>query len=124
MMKQIIATNKAPGAIGPYSQAIISGGHVYCSGQIPVDPATGLIPEGIAAQAEQSCKNVCALLAAAGSSAEKVVKTTCFLADMAHFAAFNEVYAKYFTGKPARSCCAVRDLPKGVLCEIEAIAEL
>lgn len=121
---KVISTANAPAAIGPYSQAIISGGHVYCSGQIPVDPATGLIPEGIAAQAEQSCKNVCALLAAAGSSAEKVVKTTCFLADMAHFAAFNEVYAKYFTGKPARSCCAVRDLPKGVLCEIEAIAEL
>ena len=121
---KVISTANAPAAIGPYSQAFISGGHVYCSGQIPVDPATGLIPEGIAAQAEQSCKNVCALLAAAGSSAEKVVKTTCFLADMAHFAAFNEVYAKYFTGKPARSCCAVRDLPKGVLCEIEAIAEL
>lgn len=119
-----VSTPNAPAAIGPYSQGIISGGYVYCSGQIPVNSSTGLIPEGITAQAEQSCQNVGAVLSAAGSSYEKVVKTTCFLSDMAYFAAFNEVYAKYFTGKPARSCCAVRELPKGVLCEIEVIAEL
>ena len=95
---------------------------VITSVQIPVDPATGAIPEGIAAQAEQSCKNVGAILEAAGVTLESVVKTTCFLADMGDFAAFNEVYAKYFTSKPARSCVAVRELPKGVLCEIEAIA--
>ena len=98
------------------------GDFVYTSGQIPVDPATGAVPEGIAAQAEQSCKNVGAILEAAGSGLEQVFKTTCFLADMADFAAFNEVYARYFTTKPARSCVAVKDLPKGVLCEIEAIA--
>ena len=98
------------------------GDLVITSGQIPVDPATGAIPEGIAAQAEQSCKNVGAILEAAGVTLESVVKTTCFLADMGDFAAFNEVYAKYFTSKPARSCVAVRELPKGVLCEIEAIA--
>lgn len=96
---------------------------VYCSGQIPVNPASGEIPEGIEAQAEQSCKNVGAVLEAAGSGLDKVVKTTCFLADMSYFAAFNEVYAKYFTSKPARSCCAVKALPKNVLCEIEAVAE-
>ena len=96
---------------------------VYTSGQIPVDPATGAIPQGIAAQTEQSCKNVGAILEAAGCSYANVVKTTCFLAEIADFAAFNEVYAKYFTSKPARSCVAVKDLPKGVLCEIEAIAE-
>ena len=96
---------------------------LYTSGQIPVDPATGAIPEGIAAQAEQSCKNVGAILEAAGVGFENVVKTTCFLADMGDFAAFNEVYAKYFVSKPARSCVAVKALPKGVLCEIEAIAE-
>ena len=118
----IIRTEKAPGAIGPYSQGYTVGGLVFTSGQIPVDPATGAIPEGIAAQAEQSCKNVGAILEAAGSSLEQVFKTTCFLADMGDFAAFNEVYAKYFTSKPARSCVAVRELPKGVLCEIEAIA--
>lgn len=119
----VISTPNAPAAIGPYSQGMTCGGLVFCSGQIPVDPATGCIPEGITAQAEQSCKNVAAVLAAAGSGCEKVVKTTCFITDMANFAAFNEVYAKYFTGKPARSCCAVKELPKGVLCEIEAIAE-
>ena len=118
----IIATNKAPGAIGPYSQGYEVNGVVYTSGQIPVNPATGEIPEGIAAQADQSCKNVGAILEAAGSGYDKVFKTTCFLAEMADFAAFNEVYAKYFTSKPARSCVAVKDLPKGVLCEIEAIA--
>ena len=120
---KVIATDKAPGAFGPYSQGFISNGFVYTSGQIPVDPATGDIPEGIAAQAAQSCKNVGALLEAGGSGFDKVIKTTCFLADMADFGAFNEVYAEYFISKPARSCVAVKDLPKGVLCEIEAIAE-
>ena len=118
----IIATEKAPGAIGPYSQGYEVNGMVFTSGQIPVDPATGYIPEGIAAQAEQSCKNVGEILKAAGSGYDKVVKTTCFLAEIADFAAFNEVYAKYFVSKPARSCVAVKDLPKGVLCEVEAIA--
>ena len=118
----IISTEKSPGAIGPYSQGYTVGGLVFTSGQIPVDPATGAVAEGIAAQAEQSCKNVGAILEAAGVTLESVVKTTCFLADMGDFAAFNEVYAKYFTSKPARSCVAVRELPKGVLCEIEAIA--
>ena len=122
MEKTVIATNNAPGAIGPYSQGWVVGEFVYTSGQIPVDPATGAIPEGIAAQAEQSCKNVGAILEAADTSLEQVFKTTCFLADMGDFAAFNEVYARYFTTKPARSCVAVKDLPKGVLCEIEAIA--
>ena len=120
---KVIATEKAPGAIGPYSQGFVTNGFVYTSGQIPVNPADGTIPAGIAAQAEQSCKNVGAILEAGGSSFEKVVKTTCFLADIADFAAFNEVYAKFFTSKPARSCVAVKDLPKGVLCEIEAVAE-
>ena len=120
---KVIATEKAPGAIGPYSQGFITNGFVYTSGQIPVNPADGPIPEGIAAPAEQSCKNVGAILEAGGSSFEKVVKTTCFLSEIADFAAFNEVYAKFFTSKPARSCVAVKDLPKGVLCEIEAIAE-
>ena len=120
---EIIETKNAPGAIGPYSQGYIVNGFVYTSGQIPVDPATGEIPQGIEAQAERSCQNVGAILEAAGSSLHKVFKTTCFLADMADFAAFNGVYAKYFTSKPARSCVAVRELPKGVLCEIEAIAE-
>lgn len=120
---EIISTNKAPGAIGPYSQGYIVNGFVYTSGQIPVDPVTGNIPEGIAAQAEISCANVGAILEAAGTGFEKVFKTTCFLADMDDFAAFNQVYAKYFISKPARSCVAVKTLPKGVLCEIEAIAE-
>lgn len=120
---KVIATEKAPGAIGPYSQGFVTNGFVYTSGQIPVNPADGTIPAGIAAQAQQSCKNVGAILEAGGSSFEKVVKTTCFLADIADFAAFNEVYSKFFTSKPARSCVAVKDLPKGVLCEIEAIAE-
>lgn len=120
---KIINTEKAPGAIGPYSQGYELNGLVVTSGQLPVDPATGAMPEGIAAQAEWSCKNVGAILEAAGVGFDKVVKTTCFLADMSDFAAFNEVYAKYFTSKPARSCVAVKDLPKGALCEIEAIAE-
>lgn len=122
MEKTVISTSKAPGAIGPYSQGWTAGDLVFTSGQIPVDPATGAIPDTIAAQAEQSCKNVLAVLEAGGTTAENVVKTSCFLADMADFAAFNEVYAKFFTSKPARSCVAVRELPKGVLCEIEAIA--
>ena len=118
----ILETKKAPGAIGPYSQGIEANGMVFTSGQIPVDPATGIVAEGIAAQAEQSCKNVGGILEAAGIGFENVIKTTCFLADIADFAAFNEVYAKYFVSKPARSCVAVKDLPKGVLCEVEAIA--
>ena len=119
---KVLETKNAPGAIGPYSQGFEVNGFVYTSGQIPVDPATGEVPVGIAAQAEQSCKNVGAILEAAGAGFDKVFKTTCFLADMGDFAAFNEVYAKYFTSKPARSCVAVKALPKGVLCEIEAIA--
>lgn len=122
-MMKMIHTDNAPGAIGPYSQGFIVGDLVYTSGQIPVNPADGSIPQGIAAQAAQSCKNVLAILEAAGSGAEKVVKTTCFLANMEDFSAFNEEYAKYFTSKPARSCVAVKSLPKNVLCEIEAIAE-
>ena len=121
----IIRTSDAPAAIGPYSQGMTVGNLVFTSGQIPVDPATGA-PAGdtIDTQAEQSCKNVAAILAAAGSDMTKVVKTTCFLADMADFAKFNEIYAKYFVSCPARSCVAAKALPKGVLCEIEAIAEL
>ena len=122
MHKTVISTTSAPGAIGPYSQGWTVGDLVYASGQIPVDPATGAVPEGIAAQTEQSCKNVAAVLEAGGATLNDVFKTTCFLADMGDFAAFNEVYAKYFTSKPARSCVAVKQLPKGVLCEIEAIA--
>jgi len=119
---QIITTDKAPGAIGPYSQGYVANGFVYTSGQIPVVPQTGEIPEGITAQAEQSCRNVGAILAAAGVGFENVIKTTCFLADMDDFAAFNAVYAKFFVSRPARSCVAVKALPKGALCEIEAIA--
>lgn len=119
----VVDTKNAPGAIGPYSQAFEVAGLVITSGQLPVNPENGEMPEGIAAQAEWSCKNVAAILEAAGTGMDKVVKTTCFLADMADFAAFNEVYAKYFTSKPARSCVAVKALPKGALCEIEAIAE-
>ncbi len=118
----VLETTKAPGAIGPYSQGFEVNGFVFTSGQIPVNPANGEVPEGIAAQAEQSCKNVGAILEAAGVGFDRVFKTTCFLADMGDFAAFNEVYAKYFVSKPARSCVAVKTLPKGVLCEIEAIA--
>lgn len=121
---KVIETIKAPGAIGPYSQGFIVGNTIVTSGQIPVDPVDGTVPEGIAAQAEQSCKNVGAILTAAGAGFDCVYKTTCFLADMNDFAAFNEVYARYFTSKPARSCVAVKTLPKGVLCEIEAQAEL
>lgn len=121
---KVISTPNAPGAIGPYSQGYIVGDMVFTSGQIPIDPATGEMAEGIDAQTEQSCKNVMAILEAAGSGADKVIKTTCFLAEIADFAAFNAVYAKYFTSKPARSCVAVKDLPKGALCEIECIAQL
>lgn len=120
----IIQTTNAPAAIGPYSQAYAVDHLLFTSGQIPVNPADGSIPEGIEAQAAQSCKNVGAILEAAGADFSKVVKTTCFLADMGDFAAFNEVYATYFTSKPARSCVAVKALPKGVLCEVEAIAEI
>ena len=119
---KLVNTEKAPGAIGPYSQAYEVNGVVYTSGQIPVNPENGAVPDGIEAQADQSCKNVGAILDAAGSSFDKVFKTTCFLADMGDFAIFNEVYARYFTSKPARSCGAVKTLPKGVLCEIEAAA--
>ena len=119
-----VATKNAPAALGPYAQAQVSGGFVFTSGQIGIDPATGAIPEGIAAQAEQSCKNVGAMLAASGTGYEHVIKTTCFLADMNDFAAFNAVYEKYFVSKPARSCVAVKTLPKNVKCEIEAIAEI
>ena len=119
---KIIETSNAPGAIGPYSQGYCVNGFVYTSGQIPVNPQNGEIPEGIEAQAHQSCQNVGAILEAAGVDFAKVFKTTCFLADMNDFAVFNQVYAQYFVSKPARSCVAVKSLPKGVLCEIEAIA--
>ncbi len=121
---KVIHTEKAPAAVGPYSQAIVSGGMVYTSGQIALDPATGeVVGADVTAQAVQVMKNLAAVLEACGSSFEKAVKTTCFLADMEDFAAFNAVYARYFTGKPARSCVAVKTLPKGVLCEVEVIAE-
>ena len=121
---KVISTSNAPAAIGPYSQGFVAGNLVISSGQIPVNPENGEIPADISAQAEQSCKNVKAVIEAGGSDISKVVKTTCFLADMADFVAFNSVYEKYFTSKPARSCVAVKTLPKNVLCEIEAIAEL
>jgi reactive intermediate/imine deaminase len=121
---QPIQTDRAPGTIGPYSQGMIAGNLVFCSGQIPVDPTTGAIPEGITLQAHRSCQNVAAVLEAAGSSLEKVVKTTCFLQDMSDFAAFNGVYREYFTSSPARSCVAVKSLPKGSLVEIEAVAKI
>lgn len=120
-----IATEKAPGAIGPYSQAVVAGGLVYTSGQIAIDPASGeLAGTDIAQQTEQVMKNLGAVLAAAGSSYEMAVKTTCFLADIADFSVFNEVYGRYFTGKPARSCVAVKALPKGALVEVEVVAEV
>lgn len=118
-----VSTEKAPAAIGPYSQAIIAGGVLYTSGQIPVNPETNAIAGNtIEEQAEQVMKNLGAVLAEAGTTFEKVVKTTCFIADMGDFAKFNEIYAKYFTEKPARSCVAVKTLPKNVLCEVEVIA--
>ena len=122
-MLKTVSTPNAPAAIGPYSQAIVAGNTVYASGQIPIVPATGKLAEGdISVQAEQALKNVGEILKAAGASYTDVVKTTCFLADMNDFAAFNAVYEKYFTGKPARSCVAVKALPKGALCEVEAVA--
>ena len=121
---QSVHTEKAPAAIGPYSQAVRAGGLLCISGQIPIDPATGsLVEGGIAEQTEQICRNISAILEAAGSSPSRVVKTTCYLADICDFAAFNEVYARYFTGKPARACFAVKALPKGALAEVEAVAE-
>jgi 2-iminobutanoate/2-iminopropanoate deaminase len=124
IMKKI-STDNAPAAIGPYSQAIVAGDFLFASGQIPINPATGNVDAtDITQQAEQSMKNVGAILNEAGVKYDDVVKTTCFLADIADFGAFNEVYAKYFTEKPARSCVAVKDLPKGVLCEVEVIAYL
>lgn len=122
---QTVHTDKAPAAIGPYSQAIIMNGVVFTSGQIPVNPATGeVVGTTIKEQADQVMRNLGEVLKAAGSSYEKAVKTTCFLAEMGDFAAFNEVYAKYFVNKPARSCVAVKTLPKNVLCEVEVIAEV
>ena len=120
---RVVTTDKAPKALGPYSQGYVYNGMFYSAGQIPINPANDTVEASdIKGQAEQVCKNLGAVLEAAGTSYEKVIKTTCFLADMADFAAFNEVYAKYFTSKPARSCVAVKTLPKNVLCEIELIA--
>ena len=120
---KVVATDKAPKALGPYSQGYVHNGIFYSAGQIPINPATDTVEaETIAEQTEQACKNMGEVLKAAGTSFDKVLKTTCFLADMGDFAAFNEVYAKYFTSKPARSCVAVKTLPKYVLCEIEVIA--
>ena len=124
-MLEKVYTSNAPEAIGPYSQAIICGNMLFTSGQIPINPATGNVEaEGITDQATQVMKNLAAVLAEAGTSFDKVVKTTCFLSDMADFVAFNAVYAEYFTSKPARSCVAVKTLPKNVLVEVEVIAEL
>ena len=120
-----VSTDKAPAAIGPYSQAIECGNMLYTSGQIAIDPAAGdIVAKDIVGQTEQAMKNLCQVLRAAGSAPELVVKTTCFLANIGDFAAFNEVYGKYFTEKPARSCVAVKDLPKGVKVEVEVIATL
>ena len=120
-----ISTEKAPAAVGPYSQAVVVNGLLYTSGQIPLDPKTGaIVGSNITEQAEQVMKNLMAVLEAAGAKQENVVKTLCFLTDMKDFAAFNEVYARYFTNKPARSCVAVSSLPKGAICEVEVIAEL
>ena len=120
---KVIVTEKAPKALGPYSQGYIHNGILYSAGQIPIDPATDTVEETtIVGQTEQVCKNLAAVLEAAGTSFDNVIKTTCFLADMGDFAAFNEVYARYFTSKPARSCVAVKTLPKNVLCEVELIA--
>ena len=120
-----IYTKNAPEAIGPYSQAIKVGNFIFTSGQIAINPQTGNVDAvGIEAQTEQVCKNLCAVLSAGGASAKSVIKTTCFLADMNDFAKFNEIYGKYFSEKPARSCVAVKQLPKSVLVEVEAIAEV
>ena len=124
-MAEKVSTKNAPDAIGPYTQAVKTGSLLFTSGQIALDPATNTVTaETIEAQTEQVCKNLTAIVEAAGTTMDKVVKTTCFLADMNDFAAFNEVYGKYFTAKPARSCVAVKTLPKNVLCEVELIAEL
>ena len=123
-MSMKITTDQAPAAIGPYSQAMVVGNLIFTSGQIPLDPETGaMVGENITEQTHRVCKNLEAVLTAAGGSLTSVVKTTCFLSDMADFAAFNEVYAQYFTEKPARSCVAVKTLPKGALVEVETIAE-
>ena len=122
---KIIHTTDAPAAVGPYSQAVVSGGMVYTAGQVALDPASGaMVGTDVTAQAHQVMKNLTAVLSAAGSGLDKAVKTTCFLADMGDFAAFNAVYAEYFPNKPARSCVAVKTLPKGALCEVEVIAEV
>ncbi len=124
-MRKTVHTDKAPAAIGPYSQAVVFGNTLYTSGQIPINPATGEIEvKTVSEQTEQACKNLAEVLSAAGSGLDKVVKTTCFLADIADFSAFNKVYEKYFISKPARSCVAVKDLPKNALVEIEVIAEI
>lgn len=124
-IKEVLHTDLAPAAVGPYSQAIAANGFVFTSGQVPIDPKAGkIVATTIEEQTEQVMKNLGALLKAAGVSYENVVKTTCFLADMGDFGKFNEIYAKYFTGKPARSCVAVKTLPKNVLCEVEVIAEV
>ena len=124
-MMKVVSTDKAPAAIGPYSQAMVVNNTMFTSGQIPLDPATGEVVGTTAAeQAEQVMKNIAALLEDQNVTFANVVKTTCFLADMSDFAVFNEVYAKYFTGKPARSCVAVKQLPKSVLCEVELIVDL
>ena len=122
---EYVSTNNAPGAIGPYSQAVKANGFLFTSGQIAINPATSAVEATtIEEQTEQVCKNLKAVCEAAGTSLDKAVKTVCFLADINDFAAFNEVYGRYFTAKPARSCVAVKDLPKAVLCEVEVIAEL
>jgi 2-iminobutanoate/2-iminopropanoate deaminase len=124
-MSEKISTTNAPAAIGPYSQAIKLGNIIFTSGQIPIDPKSGeFAGSSIEEQAHQACKNVGEVLKAAGADFDNVIKTTCFVADIADFAAFNEIYAQYFTSKPARSCVAVKDLPKGALVEVEAIAEV
>lgn len=125
MMNKIISTSNAPAAVGPYSQAVLAGNTLYCSGQIGLDPATGTMSgDDIRTQTEQVMKNIAAVLSAAGAGFENVVKTTCFLADINDFSVFNEIYANYFTGKPARSCVAAAALPKGALVEVEVIAVL
>jgi 2-iminobutanoate/2-iminopropanoate deaminase len=122
---RVIDSTEAPAAIGPYSQAVLAGGLLFISGQLPLDPATGeIVPGGIREQTEQAARNVEAILRQAGAGAGDVAKTTCFLSDMGDFAQFNEIYAKHFTGKPARSCVAARGIPRGALVEIEAVAEV
>lgn len=120
---EVVVSEQAPAAIGPYSQGIVTGNLLFTSGQLPIDPQSGEMPQGIIAQAEQSCANVGALLNEVGSGFDRVVKTTCYLSDIHDFPQFNEVYARFFTSNPARSCFAVKDLPTGALCEIECVAE-